>query len=85
MLAPAFLITSTLCGLIGSPPLVAVLCGLGLAAVSVSERTNLIGRALATGSLGTLSVMGLGSVLLGQLASIGTFAVGRFLVFLLID
>jgi hypothetical protein len=84
MLAVGFLFTSTISGLSGTPLWVAVLCGLGLAAIGISEKAQLSARSAVLGRIDVLSLAAMGSLMIGQLASVGTFAAGRLLGALLI-
>lgn len=84
MLPFALLIASTVCGLLGASLYTGMLCGLGLAAIAMAERTELFERAAAVGSVGMSPMAAMGSLLFGQCASVGTFAAGRLLGALLL-
>lgn len=78
MLAIAVIALSTVIGVSGGPAWSAVVCGLVLATIALSERIPSLRRAQAISST-TVAVSVSGSLMLAQLASIGTFAVGRFI------
>jgi predicted cation transporter len=78
MLAIAVIALSTIIGVSGGPVWSAVVCGLVLATIALSERVPSLRRARAIGS-STVAVSVGASLMLAQIASIGTFAVGQLL------
>jgi hypothetical protein len=78
MLAIAVIALSTVTGMSGGPAWSAVLCGLVLATIALSERVPSLRRAQAISGANVAVSVG-ASFMLGQLASIGTFAVGRLI------
>jgi len=78
MLAIAVIALSTIIGMSGGPVWSAVVCGLVLATIALSERVPSLRRAQAiSGAAVAMSVSA--SFMLAQLASIGTFAVGQLI------
>jgi hypothetical protein len=83
MLAIAVIALSTVTGMTGGPAWSAVVCGLVLATIALSERVPSLRRAQATG--GPTVALSVGaSFMLAQLASIGTYTVGRLIGALLL-
>jgi len=78
MLAIAIISLSTIVGLLGGPIWTAVVCGLALALIAISDRASSLRRAQAISGAAVLASMGV-SLAVAQAASIGTFAVGRLL------
>jgi hypothetical protein len=78
MLAISVIALSTIIGMSGGPIWAAMTCGLALATIALTERAPSLRRASAIS--GTTLAASVGSSLgLAQMASIGTFAVGRML------
>lgn len=84
MLPFGILLASTAFGVAGMPWWSAAGCGLMLAVVAASERTELSARATRLGRADVLSLAGGASLLIAQAASIGTFAAGRLIGGLLV-
>jgi hypothetical protein len=78
MLAISVLALSTLMGLSGKPIWAALACGLLLAMIGLSERLPVLRRAHAI-SGSTVAISASASLMLAQIASVGTFAVGRLI------
>ncbi len=78
MLAVLVIALSSAAGLFGGPMWVAVASGLLLAMVSVTERVPSLRGAYEISSIAIVASVGT-SVVLAQMASIGTYAVGRLL------
>jgi hypothetical protein len=83
MLAMLVIALSTVIGLSGGPIWAAMTCGLALAALAISDRALSLRRTLAiNGATAVASISA--SIALAQMASVGTFAVGRLLSGLLL-
>jgi hypothetical protein len=78
MLAISVIALSTVIGLCGGPIWVAMTCGLALAMIALFDRAPSLRRALAINSATAVASVG-ASIALAQMASVGTFAVGRLL------
>lgn len=78
MLAISVIALSTVIGMAGGPIWAAMTCGLALAIVALTERAPSLRRASAI-SGATVAASVSSSLALAQIASIGTFAVGRLL------
>jgi hypothetical protein len=78
MLAISVIALSTVVGMSGGPIWTAFACGLVLAMIALLERVPSLRRARAIGGA-TVAVSVGASLALAQMASVGTFAVGRLL------
>ncbi len=83
MLGISVLTLSAVMGMSGKPIWAAFACGLLLAMIGLSERLPALRRAHAI-SGSTVAISASASLLLAQMASVGTFAVGRLLSGLLL-
>lgn len=78
MLAISVMALSSAAGIFGGPVWMPFACGLLLAMIALSERAPSLRRAFAVGGM-TVATSVSASLMLAQMASIGTFAVGRLL------
>jgi hypothetical protein len=78
MLAISVIALSTVVGLLGGPIWAATACGLILALFAMSDRAPTLRRARAISRAAVITSIG-ASLVVAQVASIGTFAVGRLL------
>lgn len=84
MLAVSVIALSTIVGLFGGPLWAAVVCGVALAMIAISDRAPTLRRAQAIGGSAVLASVS-ASLAVAQMASVGTFAVGRLLSGLLLS
>lgn len=84
MPAFAIILMSTLLGLFGAPLSAALVCGLLLAAYATLERAATPLRSNSARTVSAFVLAASGSLAIGQIASIGTFATGRLIFGLLI-
>ena len=78
MLAITVIALSTAIGMAGGPIWAAMTCGLGLAIVALTERAPSLRRASTISRVAVAGSVS-ASIALAQMASVGTFAVGRLL------
>jgi len=64
-------------GLAGAPWWLAIVCGLGLAAIASREHLKRAPRAKLVGKLHYVGYAMIGSITLGQATTMGSFAMGR--------